>query len=381
MTGRQRLLAAMRGEAVDRVPVWLREGFPVRHGPAGADDFENGWQAEPLYRGLFDYVRPHADDWLNWGGLPQNRFLMIPPRAMRGETIEATPEFRRRRTIVETPRGPLTAVTEVRRHTATTWTVKPLVEDRRELRMLADVPWELDAEAVARARAHYRRALAEAGDRAPLMTDLSSPIVIISGAMALETFLELSLTERAWFHELLEEITRRNLAMLEALWADGPLDTCVNIGGSEQCTPPMMAPEAYDEYVVPYEGRLIAWLKARGVPVKVHCHGKVRRALACMVAEGADATDPVEPPPQGDVTYAEARAVVGDRLTLIGNLQYADLCHRRPTDIREQVREMLAMGTRRLILGASAGPMGPITPRMAENYRAWIDAAREFGGG
>ena len=42
---------------------------------------------------------------------------------------------------------------------------------------------------------------------------------------------------------------------------------------------------------------------------------------------------------------------------------------------------MLAMGTRRLILGASAGPMGPITPRMAENYRAWIDAAREFGGG
>ena len=29
MTGRERLLAAIRGEVVDRPPIWLREGFNI----------------------------------------------------------------------------------------------------------------------------------------------------------------------------------------------------------------------------------------------------------------------------------------------------------------------------------------------------------------
>ena len=29
MNGKERLQAAIKGESVDRVPIWLREGFPL----------------------------------------------------------------------------------------------------------------------------------------------------------------------------------------------------------------------------------------------------------------------------------------------------------------------------------------------------------------
>lgn len=379
MTGKQRLRTALTGGQPDRVCIWLREGFPIVKGPAEEDDFRNGWQADPLYRELFEYVRPWADDWLGWGGFPNNRYCMIPPSACRHETISDDGRIRRTRAIVETPRRTLTSIVERHRHEATQWVIEPLCKDRDDLAALAQVPWELDVEACRRTRQSYEECRRRAGQRHAIRTGLSSPIVIISGAMELELFLELSHTERGWFHELCEEITRRSLLMLEAVWGDDELETTVTFGGSEQCTPPMMAPEAYDEYVVPYEGKLIQWLKRRGALTTVHCHGKVSHALKCMVQVGADGTDPVEPPPQGDVTYAEARRIVGDDLTLIGNLQFSDLCNAEPEVIRGQVREVLSFGTRRLILGASAGPITHVSRRLVDNYKAWIDTALEYG--
>ena len=112
----------------------------------------------------------------------------------------------------------------------------------------------------------------------------------------------------------------------------------------------------------------------------MHCHGKVSHALGCMMAMGVDATDPVEPPSAGDVTYAQARDIAGDRLTLMGNLEFDELEHASPEIIRRRVREVLSHGNRRLILAASAGPLSAMTPRLADNYRAWIDTALEFGG-
>lgn len=79
MTPRQRLEAAYRGDPVDRVPIWLREGFPILSGPADADNFRAGWQAEPLYRELFNEIAPHASAYTGWGIRAQNRFLMVPP--------------------------------------------------------------------------------------------------------------------------------------------------------------------------------------------------------------------------------------------------------------------------------------------------------------
>ncbi len=46
----------------------------------------------------------------------------------------------------------------------------------------------------------------------------------------------------------------------------------------------------------------------------------MRHALERTIERGADYTEPVEPPPDGDITMAEAKRLVAGRLALGGNI-------------------------------------------------------------
>ena len=124
----------------------------------------------------------------------------------------------------------------------TAWHTETLVSSAAQLEALAELPWAFSADWVPETLAEYGRVQAEVGDKGILTTWLASPIVAISGCMHLATFLEMSLTHKTLFHELLAEITRRNLVLIDALFKEHRLDTIVTLGGSEQCTPPMMSP-------------------------------------------------------------------------------------------------------------------------------------------
>lgn len=119
------------------------------------------------------------------------------------------------------------------------------VTSLEELKGVFTIPFEPDREAIKSSAHNFKEALAITGDRGILRASLSSPIVVISGLMDFELFLELSLLERDFFHTLLTEITHRILTILEILFEDGAIPPRlgqVNLGGSEQCTPPMMHP-------------------------------------------------------------------------------------------------------------------------------------------
>ena len=73
-------------------------------------------------------------------------------------------------------------------------------------------------------------------------------------------------------------------------------------------------------FVTSYDGRIIRRLKDYGVPVLMHCHGKVRAALPEMIRMGVDAKEPVEPPPAGDVTIEEAKDIAGNYKTWIDTI-------------------------------------------------------------
>ncbi|MCX7016101.1 MAG: hypothetical protein NTW86_26675 [Candidatus Sumerlaeota bacterium] len=376
MTGKQRMRAAILGEPIDRVPIWLREGFDFCTPPAGKDNFAHGWQAEPDYRELWEFAREHCDMRLGWSpGGHFNRMLNIPPRFMKTETETVDRDTRRTRVTIETPKGNLISVSEQRRGVVTGWHIRRPVETMEDWEKLRSVPFEVAPVSYD----GFDRARERLGERGVICLGLSSPWVVFAAPMPFETALLWSLTERALVHELLEEITQRILACLRAVFAR-PLDTTTNIGGSEQCTPPMMSPDAFAEFVTPYESRLVAFLHERGVPVNCHCHGRVSRALAEMVRCGYDSTDPVEPPfGGGDATIGRAREIVGDRLTLCGNLQFGELERSTPAEIRARVREILATGRRRLVLASAAGPISRMSPRLIANYRAWIEEALAAG--
>jgi uroporphyrinogen-III decarboxylase len=372
MTGKERMLAAMLGEAVDRPPIWLREGFDFLQPIPGADHFSQGWKADPEYVELLEFAREHCDMRVGWSaGGHFNRTLAIPPHVMKRETETVDADTRRARTIIETPKGRLTSVHESRRGQSMSWHIKYPVENLEDLAKLRSVPFEVAPVSYEQ----YERQRKAVGDRGVVCLGLSSPWVVMAACMPFELALSWSITERNLVHELLEEITERFLAGLEIIFTR-PLETVANIGGSEQCTPPMMSPEAYAEFVTPYESRLVAFLRKHGVAANCHCHGRVRHALPEMIKSGFESTDPVEPPDlggDGDVTMAEAREIVGDRLTLCGNFQFDEMERSTPDQIRARVREILDTGRQRLIVAASAGPIARMTSRMIANYRAWIE--------
>ena len=375
MTGKERMLAAILGRPVDRVPIWLREGFYFARPLPDAADFTFGWRAEPDYVELWEYLRERCDTIEGWTcGRHFNRYLGVSPARMSAEETMADRDTWRATTTIDTPKGPLYAVTERRRGIDTTWQIKYPVETIGDLEKLRSAPFE--AEPVS--YDDYETKREALGERGVMSIFLSSPWVVFSGCAPFQKALEWSATERAMVHEILEENTERALACLRQVFSR-PLDTIAMVGGSEQCTPPMMRPEAYAEFVTPYERRMVAFLKERRVPVNCHCHSAVAAALPLMIEAGYDSTDPVEPPPAGDVTMGEARKIVGDRLTLLGDFELDELETATPEHIRQRVREIMDTGKRRLVISASAGPISRMTPKLIANYRAWVEEAMEYG--
>lgn len=375
MTGKERMRAATEGKPVDRPPIWVREGFDLHRDPPPRDHFSQGWRAEDDYLELAEFASQHCDMRVGWSaGNHFNRIIGIPQHTTRREVKEIDANTRRTHVTIDTPKGELHGISESHRGETTGWTVKHYVENMEDLDKLRSVPFEVQPVSFD----GYERAYEQIGDRGVLCFGLSSPWVALAATMPYELALAWSASEREMMHELLEEVTQRYLAGLDAILTR-PFDTIANIGGSEQCTPPMMGPDAYAEWVTPYDGRIVARLKKHGIPVNCHCHGRVRAALPEIVKMGFASTDPVEPPfGGGDLTIAEAREIVGDQLTLVGNLQFDELERSTPEQIEERVREIAATGPERLIISASAGPISKMTSRMIQNYRAWIEAATEI---
>ncbi len=392
MEGKQRLYNAIKGDRVDRPPIWLREGFNIGGnilneprvnvlGEEGDTEFTLSWKLTNLYRELFDYVSPHSDPIRGWGvGEYINRFLMISPENIHRKKIQVNENTIETKGWIETPTGRLYFKDVERKNVNTFWNIDHPVNNVKELKMLAEIPFHFENDSIKSYIDNFKKEHEELGNRGIMNIDFPSPIVAISHTMSLENFLAMSFTEKSYFLKLLEEVTRRCLIVIDAIFKDNRLETTVTLGGAEQCTPPLMPPKAFNEYVVPYDGEIIKRLKMYGILVNMHSHGKVCYALTRMIDMGVDFTDPVEPPPAGDVTYEEARSIVGGYLTLVGNLEFDELENADSIYIKKRVWEILKLGKNRLILGASAGPISAVTPRLVNNYKAWIDAVLEYYG-
>ncbi|MCJ7675521.1 MAG: hypothetical protein MUO33_10270, partial [Sedimentisphaerales bacterium] len=107
-------------------------------------------------------------------------------------------------------------------------------------------------------------------------------------------------------------------------------------------------------------------------------------AVLDYIAEmGADAIDPIEPPPHGDVELADVRRKYGKDLVLFGNLEIADLESIEPADFEKTVEKAVIAGTsgegRGFVLMPSSAPNGrKITPGTMANYETMVRLAAGF---
>jgi hypothetical protein len=357
MTPRERLLAALKGETPDRVPLVL-PGFTFVSREA-IDAHPDPRRREVAHR---------VHDWVAYDlEVPSfiNRYLVTPPQRIHQEAVSLANGFTEIRGTIDTPRGTLTFVTQFDPVSNTTWTVEYPVKTLDDLEIIASVPWELpeglapptDVDAEDFAGRGYRE------------TRISSPFVCVAGLMKFEQFLEYTVTQPSLIDEMTGICLERTRDVLDVLLSKPGIEV-VWIGGSEWLTPPMAGPRTYDRLVQAQERQLIETIHQHSdAAVHIHCHGQIRHALQRMIERGADYTEPVEPPPDGDITMAEAKQLAAGRITLGGNVECRVLCNERGDAVEAAVRAALDGGKERFILRPTEGP----SPTMDEReFRNWM---------
>ena len=135
----------------------------------------------------------------------------------------------------------------------------------------------------------------------------------------------------------------------------------------------------YKEFVLPFEGRIVAALEGRGVRSYLHTCGDINDRLELMADSGASGIECLDPPPLGRVELADAKARVGGRIFIKGNVDPVHtLLAGDMETVHRDARRRLAAGKPggRFIL-STACSIAPHTPR--ENVALLREAVECWG--
>ena len=364
-----------------KTPLLMREGFEYWWDPRGKDSFRAGWMLEPEYRRLIQAVKEidayiFCQEHINLF----NRFMMMSTGRIKTTTVDVDANTKDIYGELHTSKGILKFKDSAFRDQCTSWIMQVPVTEIEQVEELMNTPFEIDDREIDEVAEQINQTMEQLDERVIYQFFIASPIVTISRCMEFETFLEYSLTERDLLIEALKEVTRRQLQVIDAIVPKLPENTVFWMGGSEQCTPPMMNPEAFEVYVEPYDSQVVKKLHEYGHAVGCHCNGKVDYALDVMCRIGYDATEPVEPAPKGNVDLRKAFDRLDNKLTLIGNLEWADLELMSQEQIRQQVRALGEFKNDRFIVASSAGPITHVTSKLVDNHLAWFDEYEKVFG-
>ncbi|MBT7701766.1 MAG: hypothetical protein HN700_15875 [Verrucomicrobia bacterium] len=372
MTRRERVMASLRGETVDRPPVSFYELNGLDERPADVDPYNI--YSHPSWQPLIELTRERTDRIVMRGVA----YASMTPDPI--EELSATETVTRDGSRITTRRvraGGRTLTTRTRRDqdVNTVWTEEHLLKDIGDLHALLAVPpapmeGQVDPSRVLRAE----EALGETGI---VMIDTPDPLCLAAGLFDMAEYTIIAMTEPPLFRELLERFAATLLPKTEAVAKALP-GRLWRIYGPEYASPPYLPPHLFREYVCRYVTPMIEAIHRYGGYARIHSHGNLQAILPDIVSTGADGLDPIEPPPQGDMELCDVRARYGKELVLFGNLEIADI-ENLPTDLfAEKVKRALDEGTagegRGFILMPSACPYGrELAPLTMKNYETIID--------
>lgn len=378
MTRRERLLNTLNGQKVDRPPVCFYEINGYDENPNDTDPFNIF--SHPSWKPLIDLARERTDRIVMRGVA----FKEIAPDPIGHIATDKTiihNESRFVRRTVDAGKHQLTMETRQDQDINTIWTIEPLLKDVRDLDIFLGLPIFGAGETIDSAA--FLKTEQEIGDTGLAMIDTPDPLCLAALLFDMSNFTMIALTEQERFHKLLDRFadvlytkTREVAELLPGrLW---------RIYGPEFASPPYLPPSLFHEYVFRYVKPMIDIIHQSGGFARIHCHGNIRDILDDIVAMGADAIDPIEPLPQGDVELRYVREKYGDRLVLFGNIECADI-ENLPTPefekkILQAIKEGIAGTGRGFVLMPSASPYGRILGDQAlENYRAMVRLVESYG--
>ncbi len=262
----------------------------------------------------------------------------------------------------------------------TSWTTEHLLKDVDDLRAYLELPLPMisgtpDVDTVLRAEA-------ELGDTGIVMIDTSDPLCCAAALFNMEDYTVIALTEPELFHRLLQRFASVIHGQTELI-AEVLPGRLWRIFGPEYASPPYLPPRLFEEYVVRYVTPMVEAIQEHGGFARIHSHGNLKAILDMIASTGCTALDPIEPPPQGDVSVAYVREHVGEQMTLFGNIEVSDIENLETAAFREKVRTALREGTegkgRGFVLMPSACPYGRILPEQTlRNYEVMVEEVERW---
>jgi len=337
MTARERLFAALDGKPTDHLPIWLL--FPYH--PLGC---YVDVQTHPGYREIFEYSKDRVI-MLNRRspGIPLFREGSDPCLEQRIATDEQLDDILSR----------------------------PVMADKERIEALLDEQLP----------AYLNEKNEFPSQYGSMMLALGEPINWLYGNADMQEYAIWSLTRREEITAFLDRVYEQKKLVYRYFLERDAADVYFLVG-SELAAPPMVSHDAFREWIVPYAKGLIDLVHSYGKKAIQHFHGQVRTLLDDFVVMGPDALHTIEAPPVGDCTFTEAFDAIGDRMALIGNIQYDEFRALTPDRMEIEVQKVIdECRGKRLILSPSAGPYDEqLTERMKDNYLTFIKSGWEAEG-
>lgn len=372
-------MATLRGETVDRPAVNFYEigGFSVNPGDPDEYNIYNSPSWKPLLTlaeertDIIRMVSPvRAQSHISWNGSESSEIA----RQYIKEIVREENGSRFTRRIYTVGGRELTSLTRRDRDLDTVWIIEPLLKNTDDVKTFLELPDEIFNEIIN--IGHLEEEEKKLGDRGIVMVDTEDPVCAVFSQFSMETFTLFAFTEQELCHKLLEKHARYIHKRTEQVAKAFP-GRLWRIYGPECVTEPFLPSSLFNEYVVAYTGPMVEQIKKHGGFVRIHSHGRIKNVLDYIAGMGADAIDPVEPPPQGDVELEYVRSKYGDQLVLFGNIEISDIENMPSSLFRSKVKRAIAEGTsgngRGFVLMPSASPYGRnISDLTLSNYRIMI---------
>jgi hypothetical protein len=375
MTRKERLMATLRGEPVDRPAVSFYEIGGWELDPDDPDPF-NIYNS-PDWRPLIALAEEQTDLIRMLG--PDRELAPGSSRAEYFETETYTEQGSRFTRLTLSVAGrTMTSLTRRDPEVATTWTVEHLLKEVDDVSAYLQLPD--DVFACTYSVAPLQAAEERLGDAGIVMVDVADPICQVAALFSMQDYTVMALTEPRLFHQLLEKHARHTYPMVEQVAAEFP-GHLWRVVGSEYASEPFLPPRLYQEYVVRYTGPMVEAIQRHGGFARIHSHGRLKNILPLIASMGAAGLDPVEPPPQGDMSLFDVRRQYGEQMVLFGNIEASELELLPPDAFEIRVAQAIREGTqgrgRGFVLMPSACPYGrTLGQHVLANYETMIRLAQ-----
>ncbi len=371
MTSRQRLLRTLRGERVDRIPISLYE----------FEGFYDSWIYNyPEYVKILEYAKDKTDKMYFWS--PKSK----RPTLFYGEIEEKSIETKNwekeksiyTKTTIKTPKGEISSLCRQDEGIHTTWTLENLCKNEEDAEKILSLPYKPYQPSVD----SFFELDKKLGDTGIILGDIPDALCSTVEIFGFTKFLLMYIDNQKLIFRLMDFFQERIYNYLEYLLEKGAV-TMYRIVGPEYATPPYLHPEEFDKLVTPYDKKLVKLLHHYQGFARLHSHGKIKNVLKAFIEMEIDATDPVDPLPDGDVELKEAREILGDKITLIGNIEERLLEINSKEEIEKAVRKAIEEGRTPnggFILCPTAMPLTtPLNKKVQENIIHYIDCGIKYG--